>query len=159
MSQTVDAINRIAMLGKDKVFIQCENEKNQESTRTIMYHLKKKMLAKSEAELIGITKVSRNGKLFVKVYKRPSLDLYEEDGNGELVLIKLKKEEIPELKRIVKLMREEGRDEAEIQKYIDEYKESTEEPSSEFRGIDSKPEKVLDEKEEMKKMMEEEKGD
>jgi hypothetical protein len=150
MSKTEDAINQITLLGKKEVYLACMDEKNQESTRTILYHLKKKMLDKAEAEVIGITKYnSPDGQLFVKVYKRPALELYELNENGEMVLIKMRKEDDPELKRIIELMRKDKKTEKEIQEIIDEY------DLDEEVEIDETPELVNrnTEKEEMRKLV------
>jgi len=171
MSDKELAIKKVLMLGKPTL-IECSNEKVQESTRVILYHLKKKMCKKGEAETLGITKFSYGNQLFIKVFKRPVQRLYELNDLGIPVLIKAKPEDDQDLQRQIKLMRKDGRSEEEIQRVISDWernqgeeevegevekekKVESLEPNPELRGIDPKNEGVLTEKEEMKRMMEE----
>ncbi|MCP3924849.1 MAG: hypothetical protein GY714_19905 [Desulfobacterales bacterium] len=162
MSDKELAIRKVVLTNKPTLLL-CSDKKNQESTRVILYHLKRKMLSKGEAETIGITKFSHEGVLFIKIFKRPTQTLYELDENGIPVLSEIPPEEDKDLQRQIMLMRKDGVEEEEIQKVIDEAKgekspspNPPEDSADENRGIDLKPEAILTEKEEMKKMLEEE---
>jgi len=154
MSDKELAIKKVMALGKPTL-IHCANEKNQESTRVILYHLKKKMLSKGEAEVLGITKFEYEGELFIKVFKRPIQRLYELNEDGVPVLIDAKPEDDVDLQRQLKLMRRDGRSQEEMQEVVNDWRAGEVEEEAETRGIDSKPEQILSEKEEMKRMMEE----
>lgn len=121
MSIIEDAIKQIVIAGKEEVFIKCVDKRNQESTRVMLYNLKRKMV--KVAEEVGISKITDpDGQLFVRVYKRPILELYETDENGNMVLIKAKPEDDPILQRQLKFMREDGVGEEEIENVIKEWR-------------------------------------
>ena len=154
MSDKELAIKKVMAIGKPTL-IHCSDAKNQESTRVILYHLKRKMLSKGEAEILGITKFEYEGELFIKVFKRSIQRLYELNENGVPVLMDAKPEDDVDLQRQLRLMRKDGRSQEEMQEVVNTWGEGKEEESPENIGIDSKPEKILSEKEEMKRMLEE----
>lgn len=117
MSDKELAIRKVVLTDKSTL-LHCTDKKNQESTRVILYHLKRKMLNKTEAETIGITKFSYNGELFIKLFKRPIQKLYELDENGVPVLVEVDPMEDKDLQRQIMLMRKDGVDEKEIQEVI-----------------------------------------
>ncbi len=157
-------------------FIPCESKKHQESVRVMTFNAKNR-LGSNFKEEIAITKITLKDELgndifLVKVYRKPNTGFLVLDENGKLVKFKeeFNPETDPEIQRQIRLMKQDGIDEAEIKETIDELVEekrkekeekfilktiekSTKLEEVETRGIDLKPEKILSEKEEMKRMI------
>ena len=120
MSLFEDSLKSVVFEDKE-VYVPCASPTQQESTRVMFYHLKKKMVSKHLHETIGISKAEVNGKLFVKLYKRPIGEVFEM-RNGELVPLKFASID-PEIERMKNLMRKDGMSEEDIEAF---FKENTE---------------------------------
>ena len=166
MSTIEDVIDQVIQGKVQAGFIPCTDKANQESIRVMTFNAKNRLPEIFKSKL-AISKFSYGEELYVKVYEKPTKGFMVMNENGELVpgekIWTLSKDKA--LQRQIKLMREDGIDEEEIQKVIEqangeeeeEKKVESLEPNPELRGIDSKNEGVLTEKEEMKRMMKEEK--
>jgi hypothetical protein len=111
MSVLEDAVRKVLLTNKPTL-IKCTDTKNQESIRIMLYHLKKKMLDKSMSETIGITKLTGPDKLlYVKVFKRPKIELFTFDEDGNIIPMEMDIMEDAEVQRIVGLMKSDGRTE------------------------------------------------
>lgn len=155
----IETLGKVLNDEEDHILIPCRDKKHQESVRTMFYHLKKKKLHKNDQETIGISKLSYEGKFFIKLYKRKESELWKLNSNGVPVLIKSKPEEDdPELKRQVLLMREAGENKEEIQELIDNWEEIRIEiikQGSEPLSVNESADKAINtEKAEMKEMFE-----
>ena len=157
MSLLEDAMNKV-LFAENPVLIKCSDKKNQESTRIMLYHLKKRVsLANKQAEAIGITKLSTpENELFVKLFKRPKRELYEYDKDGNIVLMKIDPLDDPELQQIIELMRKDSKDEKEIQETINTWNDPEPEPKEESKSeiLDTSRSNRNLEKAEMKKLLE-----
>jgi len=151
MSVLEDAVRKVLLTNKPTL-IKCADTKNQESIRIMLYHLKKKMLDKSMSETIGITKLTGPDKLlYVKVFKRPKIELFTLDKDGNIIPMEMDIMEDAEVQRIVGLMKSDGRTEEEIEEFIESKREEEKEERKAMVAEDRNTEK-----EEMKKILEQE---
>jgi len=151
MSVLEDAVRKVLLTNKPTL-IKCTDTKNQESIRIMLYHLKKKMLDKSMSETIGITKLTGPDKLlYVKVFKRPKIELFTLDKDGNIIPMEMDIMEDAEVQRIVGLMKSDGRTEEEIEEFIESKREEEKEERKAMVAEDRNTEK-----EEMKKILEQE---
>lgn len=165
MSTIEDVIDQIIQSKIKEGFIPCTDKPNQESIRVMAFNVKNKLPEMLKNKL-AISKFNLNGKFYVKVYEKPNTGFLIMSEEGELIPGKkewtLDKDKA--LQRQIRLMREDGINENVIKETIEEAKNTDLEEVSikelkienpEFRGVDSKPETILSEKEEMKRMKEE----
>jgi len=157
MSVLEDAVRKVLLTNKPAL-IKCADIKNQESIRIMLYHLKKKMLDKSMSETIGITKLTGPDKLlYVKVFKRPKIELFTLDKDGNIIPMEMDIMEDAEVQRIVGLMKSDGRTEEEIEEFIESKRKELE---REEKGIKEPDFATLheEEKEERKAMVAEDRN-
>jgi hypothetical protein len=157
MSVLEDAVRKVLLTNKPTL-IKCTDTKNQESIRIMLYHLKKKMLDKSMSETIGITKLTGPDKLlYVKVFKRPKIELFTLDKDGNIIPMEMDIMEDAEVQRIVGLMKSDGRTEEEIEEFIESKRKELE---REEKGIKEPDFATLheEEKEERKAMVAEDRN-
>lgn len=122
MSRYEEAIMTVQQTGKS-ILIECNSEKNQESTRTILFHTKKKKLLGIENETIGITKIqSPDGRLFVEIFKRQVQELFTRDANGNIVLLEQDIIISPDFVSQVYWMRRDGKPDDEIREVLHKLK-------------------------------------
>ena len=107
--------------GKDQ-FIECTDQRDQESKRVQAFHVKRKIGI--IAQNVSISKFSSGGSLFVKVSNKPNLVVWSLGDDG--VLVKNAAGMPPELVRIIKLMREDGQPEEAVQEMINNWNKGEE---------------------------------
>ncbi len=121
MPTNEDALKK-AVNTSEIVLLKCSDKQNQDSVRTTLYRLRKKMYAPEIAQTIGISKFTYLDQLFIKVYPRKVQELYTLNAQGIPTLLENLPEDDPELQRQIKLMREDGVEEEEIEDLIENWK-------------------------------------
>lgn len=120
MSEITNAIEAVGLDGKDN-YIEARDEKQAESLRVMAFNAKKKIHEALSGD-VGIQKVERDGKWYVRFYRRSTGEqrrfIMSEDG--ELVPVA---DASSGLAKILRLMKEDGSSEEEIEAYIRDYKE------------------------------------
>ncbi len=138
MSVLEDALKKALATGKPYL-VKCETAKIQESMRVRSYYLKNRVIPEEQRDQIGIAKVNSRGALYIKIFVRPAIELYEFDSSGEVVPIAYDPADDPELQRILALMRKDGKEEEEIQSFtetwIEKIKEKEKEEEKVLEGI------------------------
>ena len=120
MSVVTEAIDLIVKGEVESFLIPCGNKHNQESVRVMCFNQKRK-IPKELRERIGIKKEEVNGELYIKLHKKPRLELYIQDKEGKIVLYKPSKQHDPELQRILQKMKEDGIGEEERERFAEEW--------------------------------------
>jgi len=115
-----EAMRQIISGEEDNVLVPCSCKENQESVRVMLFHLRNKLKGPL-ADTIAISKFSYADHLYVKVYKKTSIQLFKLDSEGRLIKITNKMD--AETERMIKLMRADGKTEEEIKEQIGEEKE------------------------------------
>jgi len=111
-----DAIQEVYASGED-VYIRCENLRMQETMRVSGFHARKRLInmVGGDADSISIQKVTVNGELCIRIFKRKNRMFKLEDGE----FVEFKKEGgVTEEDRIVALMKADGKTEEEIQEFL-----------------------------------------
>ena len=173
MSTIEDVISQVIQGKIKEGYIPCLDKTNQESVRVMTFNAKNK-LPQQFRDKIAISKYTHKDAYYVKVYEKPTTGFMVMNEQG--ILIPGKKEwsldDDKALRRQVKLMRKDGKSEDEIAEVVDnamklgagkitveeEKVEDLEKLEDDSRGVDSKPDVVLTEKEEMRKMLKGEKN-
>jgi hypothetical protein len=117
MSDIIDAIEQVLKDEAEEAFILCKDKSNQESIRVMTYQERRK-LPKSFQDEIAISKHKEdNGKLYIKVYKKPKNGvLIRDKETGELV--SKGKGISSEKQRQIDLMKKDGKTEEEIKELL-----------------------------------------
>jgi hypothetical protein len=117
-----DTIATIAVTGGED-FTLCRDAKQAESLRVSAYNIRRKM-PKLLIEDVGIQKYEEDGKFFLRIYKRGNENQKwkRDEETGKLVPIAEQLDSTPdsERERIIKLLKEEGRNDKEIEDYFRE---------------------------------------
>jgi len=121
MSTLEDAVARTSASGRPSLIL-CPSKKGQESVRVMLYAVKKKS---EVGETVGISKVTgKDGKLYVKVFLKPLIELFTEDEFGEIVPAEDTALDHPEIKRLIFLMKKDGKSTEEIQEATENFKKN-----------------------------------
>ena len=113
------ALDRIIYKDEDLILIPCDNEKQQESIRVMLFNKRKNHYSQAQQDMTGITKCEINGQLAIKVYKREFKGLCTLDEHGNLVPVKPYPEEDPALMHIFRQMKKEGKATQELVEWYD----------------------------------------
>ncbi|MFA5151749.1 MAG: hypothetical protein WC554_04225 [Clostridia bacterium] len=114
----LETIERVVLTDEDE-YILCKDAKQAESMRVSTFNARRKMPERLIAD-IGIQKVYEDGKYFVRIFKRQITEAehWKRDSkSGKLIPAPIE-EYSDELKRIIKLMREDGRSEEEVKEMV-----------------------------------------
>jgi hypothetical protein len=103
---------------KNPIVIPCKDKSHQMSIRTQLFRAKKK-LPNVVADVIRITNNSDEGKLFVRIALQTAPEAFREMEDGTLVPIVFERKD-EEQERLIRLMKEDGMSDEEIQKYLEE---------------------------------------
>lgn len=122
MSDITEVISKLVSGEIKEGFVSCLNKSHQESVRVMVFNEKNKLSSELK-ELITVSKFSEDGQLYIKVYKKPNLGILVRDENGKLVPLNKNPEDSPELQRILKLMKEDGRSQEEINEVIKQWED------------------------------------
>ena len=120
MSNTIEAaITEVLFGGSEESFIQCGDGKMQESIRIMAYAAKNKIKSSADKEVIGITKVKEDEKLYVRIYRKLQEEIWVRDRITGKLIPKRTLIISSENERAVEAIRKEGYGEDAVKGYLE----------------------------------------
>lgn len=113
-----EVIADVAINEQDR-FIECQNEKEMQSKRSMAFFERKKL--GDFAREVGIQKFLFEGKFFIRVYKKKTSGVWMM-LDGKMVEVVVDKE----LLRVIDMMKEDGKSQDEIKEFMDSWEEGNE---------------------------------